>query len=229
MSHLSDVARAVRLVAACVVLGIAAGHTAADIPPPPPPKGKKYVGVDNSVILSKDVKGYVFILEEGQGPGAPRYTYRSITLSDKPTGVPSGGRYRYVSIAAIPEDEAKKYPIEKDLTEALGKRSLKGVHRLSVGGGDLADVTDKRDAIPWTFTITAIDPKKGMTVKKERDGKPYPDGEEKPKTGENNAPPDGDDEQQVREAGNWRWLVAGGAVTLAVCALGLWFVRRKTS
>lgn len=214
-----------RFLASLIAVGLCAGHLCADIPPPPPPKGMKYVGMDHTLVVEKGVTGYVFVLGIGRGPGAPRYEYSSISLSEKPSTVPSGDRYTYVSVVAVPEAAAKKYATEKELHEALAKRSIEGTHSVGFGGSDTLPTTDKRGSVPWESTITAIDPKKGISVKRNRDGKPYVEREEKDGSnpGENNS---ADDEPQVKDASTLRWQIAGIFATLAFISMGLWLVRR---
>lgn len=217
-----------RPLAALVLVAIGAGYAAADIPPPPPPKGQKYVGVDNSVALAKGVSGYTFILVEGHGRGAPHYTYTVLSLSDKPTPVPQAGRHG-VCVLAIPEAEAKRYKTEEELSAAMEDGALKDVPRLWVGGEDLLPVSDKRDSVPWTYTITAINPKKGakgMTVRTERDGKPVKDKER----GDRSNPGDKDltDDRLAADAGRaTRGGVAGLFAAAALVGMGLWLVGRR--
>jgi len=213
-----------RHLALLATLFLVAGSSLADIAPPPPPKGKKYVGSDVSVVLDKRVKGYTFVLSVAQGPGAPEFKYTSIELSEKPTSMPPGGRHTFISVLAISEVEAKKYASKKDLIAAIEKRTLKSVREMAVGGGsDLTDTTDKRGAIPWKYTITAIDATKGITVKIERDGKPF-----EPKESRDNSDGDVGDDSQAKAASTNRSLLAGVFAAVAFVTLGLWLFRRRS-
>jgi len=209
-----------RYLAILATFCLVASTVLADIPPPPLPKGKKYIDVSAEVALDKNVTGYKFVLAVGQGPGAPRYTYESIELSQKPSSMPTAGRYTYISVLAISEEVAKKYASTKELIAAIEKGTLKDLPRLGTGGvQDIIDIDDKRTNGTLTYTIIRIDAKKGITVKKERDGKLL---EEK---GQQNNSGDGD--FLSGETGISRPLVAGLFVSMAFVSLGLWLVVRR--
>jgi hypothetical protein len=216
-----------RSLALIATITFAAGSLFADAAPEPPPKGEKYVNVEVSVAIDKSVTGYVFAMSiaEGQGGGPPHITYSSLKLGEK-TVVLSGyeksesvpgplDRRRKVvtNVFAIPAEAAKKYATEKELTDALAAGTVPGLHRMGVAVIDTISKDDKRTAIPWKYTITAVDPKTGIAVKKERDGKLF-EGKE----------------PQAREGNGTRTLVAGCFATAAIVGLGFWLVgRRRTA
>jgi hypothetical protein len=202
----------------------AAGRLFADAAPEPPPKGEKYVNVEVSVAIDKNVTGYVFAISvaEGQGGGRPHITYSPIKLGEKPVVLsayeksdavpgPLDRRRKVVTnVFAIPAEAAKKYSTEKELTDAIAAGTVPGTHRMGVAVIDTISKDDKRTAIPWKYTITAVDPKTGIAVKKERDGKPF-EGKE----------------PQARERNGTRSLVAGCFATVAIVGLGFWLVGRR--
>jgi hypothetical protein len=145
-----------RLLAALTVGLLTTSAALADIPPPPPPKGKKYVSVNNEVVLGKDVSGFVFVQQVGTGPGRPKFAYEKLELTPgKATAMPAGGRYTYVSLIAVPEDAAKGFKTDAELFEALGANTVPD----SVKG----------NSVKWTHTITAIG-KGGVKTKVEGEG-----------------------------------------------------------
>ena len=206
----------------------------ADAAPEPPPKGKKYVIIEYSAAVDKSVTGYVFaqMVAEGRGGGGPHVTYSVIKLGEKPVALSGGGKANenadpfargrkvVASVVAIPEETAKKFATEKELTDALVGGSVQGIHRLRLTGLDIIDKDDKRKTIPWKYTITAIDAKTGITATKERDGKPF-EGKEPGEGAES-------DEPQVRDVSETRWLIGGFFATAAFVSMGLWLVRRKS-
>jgi hypothetical protein len=201
----------------------------ADAAPPPPPEGTKYVGVENSVAVDEGVAGYVFVqcVAEGRGGGGPQLIYSSVKLGEKATALtagektegPPGRRGKVVwTLTAVPAEAAKKYATEKELAAAVAANSIPNTHRLQFTGVDTLPTNDKRNVVPWKYMITAIDAKDGISVKKERDGKPV----------DKDAKADGK-EPQVREASDLRWLVAGLAAALGLSGLGLWLGRRRAA
>jgi hypothetical protein len=205
----------------------------ADAAPEPPPKGKKYVNVENSVAVDKSVTGYVFVMSvaEGRRAGPPDVTYLSIKLGEKPLVLSAYGKIEVVpgpldrhlkavtNVFTIPADAAKKYDSEKELLNAVAARTVPGMHRLGLTCIDTIASDDKRKSIPWTYTITAIDAKTGITATKERDGKPV-------EAKEPGTDPD-DHEPQVRDVGNAHWMIGGFFATAAFVSSGLWLVGRK--
>lgn len=217
-------------------LSLTADQVLADALPPPPPKGKKYVGVENSVALDKSVSGYVFAttVAESNGGRRPNISFSTIKLSEKPTvlsdgvkfdrGRPARGTKVVTAIVAIPAEEAKKFATEKELTDALSAGTVPGTHQLRLAFNDTISDDDKRDSIPWKYTIEAIDAKTGITVKKERDGKAV-----EPKGArENSDGSSSDDEPLARGSANQsRTLVVGLFLTAAIVSLGLWLASRQ--
>jgi hypothetical protein len=213
-----------RSTALVATLTFAAGSLLADAAPEPPPKGQKHVNVEVSVAIDKSVVGYVFAMSvaEGRGSGPPHVSYSPIKLGEKPAVLSAYGKSEAVpgpldrrkksvsNLFAIPVDAAKKYATEKELTDAVAAGTVPGMHRLGLVGIDIISSDDKRTVIPWKYTITAIDPKTGIAVKKERAGKPF-EGKE----------------PQAREGNGSRSLVAGCFTTAAIVGLGFWLVGRK--
>lgn len=192
------------LVAALLV----ASAATADIPPPAPPKGKKYVSVNNEVVLGKDVTGYVFVQQTVTGPGAPRFAHEKLDLAPgKAKALPPGGRRTYVTLFAVPDAIAKEYKSDADLFEALQANKVKGAHHL--GFVSTATVSDavKGDAVKWTTTVTEIDGKTGFRTKVEGEGHE----EQKPPRSGPGAPPA---------------LAAGVAAALGALLGGFWLVGR---
>ena len=154
-----------RFLAAVVVAALAASAAVADIPPPPPPKGKKYVTVNNEVVLGKDVTGYVFVQQSVTGPGRPVVTFSKLDLTPgKAKALPAGGRRNYVTLFAVPADAAKEFKTDADLFDALKANKVKGVHNIGFGGTATVSDAVKGDSVKWTTTITAVG-EKGITKK----------------------------------------------------------------
>jgi hypothetical protein len=214
-----------RRVLSVLVLAAFAGVAVADVPPPPPPKGKKYVSVNNEVLLGKDVSGYVFVKQVTSFPGMPKPSYEKLELNaTKPTAIPEGGRRTYVTLYAVPQDAAKEFKSTEELGKALSAKKVKGA--FSVGFTSTATVSDKikGDSVKWTTTIAAIDDK-GIKKKVEGDGfeEPKPKAPKNPKDG----PDDEDDAPattaQTPRGGVW---VAGLAAFAALTLGGFWLVGR---
>jgi hypothetical protein len=215
-----------RLLALLAAVFAVAGNVLADSAPEPPPKGKKYVNVEISAAVDGGVTGYVFVMSvaEGQGAGPPHVSYSSIKLGEKPVALSAYGKTDVVpdpldrrrkgvsNLFAIPVDAAKKYATERELTDAVAAGTVPGMHRLGLVGIDIIALDDKRAVIPWKYTITAIDPKTGIAVKKERDGKPF-EGKE----------------PQARDASGMHWLMGGVFASAAIVSLGLWLAGRQRS
>jgi hypothetical protein len=213
-----------RSLALFAALTFAAGSLLADAAPQPPPKGQKYVNVEISVAIDKSVTGYVFAMSvaEGQGGGPPHVSYSSIKLSEKPVVLSAYGKSdaapgpldrrkkAVTNVFAIPAEAAKKFATEKELTDAIATGTVLGIHRVGVAYIDTISTDDKRTTIPWNYTITAIDPKAGIMVKKERDGKPF-EGKE----------------PQAREGNGIRSILGGFFATAAIIGLGFWLVVRR--
>jgi hypothetical protein len=195
----------------------------ADVPPPPPPKGKKYVSVNNEVLLGKDVTGYVFVQSLGGfGPGAPGLTYKKLELStEKATEMPTIGRRTFVSLIAVPQDAAKEFKTDDDLFAAIKAKKVKGT--LSIAFNGTATVSDKvkENSVKWTHTITAIDAK-GIKTKVEGAGIEPP--VEKPK--KDSPQDDADAPTDSAQTPRGGMLIAGVAAFAAIMLGGLWFVGR---
>ena len=194
---------------ALLTLGLFAGAALADVPPPPPPKGKKYVNVSSELKVEKGVTGYVFVLQEGYGPGRPTFKYKRIEpTADKAVAIPGGNKYAYVSVFAVPEGAAKGFKTDDELFAALSPNKVKGAH--SIGFATAAVVPDsvKGDSVKWTYTVTGVD-EKGIGTKVEGEG--YAPPAERP----GRAP-------QSR-GGAW---VAGLAAALALMLGGFWLAGR---
>ena len=208
---------------AVLTVGLVAGTAVADIPPPPPPKGKKYVSVNNEVVLGKDVAGYVFVQQVSAGPGAPKFTYEKIELTaGKAKAMPAGGRRTYVSLFAVPHEAAKEFKADADLFDALGANKVKGAHR--VGFASTATVADtvKGESVKRTVTITAIDAK-GIKTTVEGEGAEKP--ADRPGKNENPSEEDDPDAPTTHAPRGGTW-VAGVAAALAVTLGGFWLAGR---
>jgi hypothetical protein len=155
---------------ALVVVLLLANAAAADIPPPPPPQGKKYVDVSSEVVLGKGVTGYVFVEHVGQGPGRPMFFYHRVELSEKQSLTLPGGRRSYATLYAVPEAAAKEFKTDKDLFDALDANKVKGTFTIGFVGSATVSKKVKGDSVKWTYTITGIDAKDGITTKVEGDG-----------------------------------------------------------
>lgn len=218
----------VRLVAALFVVALAASAVVADIPPPPPPKGKKYINVNNEVLLGKDVSGYVFVKQVTQFlPGRQKPTYSKVELkTDKATAIPEPARRTSVSLFAVPQDAAKEFKTDDELFEALGAKKVKGAVSISFGSTATVSDTVKGDSVKWTTTITAIDDK-GITKKVEGDG--YEPPAKKPAKDAPEDSPEADDADapvgsvQAPRGGTW---IAGIAAFAALMLGGFWLAGR---
>jgi hypothetical protein len=215
-----------RRLLSVLTLAALASVAVADLPPPPPPKGKKYVSVNNEVLLGKDVSGYVFVKQVNTIPGGRKPAYTKLELSaEKATSIPEPARRTYVNLFAVPKDTAKEFKSDEELFDALGAKKVKGA--VSIGFTSSATVSDKvkGDAVKWTTTITAID-EKGIKKKVEGDGFEEPKAPKNPKDG----PEDEDDSPSDAPAaaaprgGVW---VAGLAAALALTLGGFWLAGRS--
>lgn len=202
-----------RCLSALLLAAVLAGPAAADLAVPPP-KGKKFVNVTSEVQLGKEVRGYVFVLQEWKGPGRPTSTTTKLDLTDtKATEVLVGGRRNSGTLFAVPESAAREFKTDKELFAAVEGKKVKGVQSLALPGNAAVSDAVKADAVRWTYTITAVDDKgiqssvAGEGVEKAEEKKPD---EKKPLAG--------------IEPG---YLIGGIAAALAVTFGGLWLVRRK--
>lgn len=188
-----------------------AGAATADIPPPAPPKGKRYIAVNNEVVLGKDVTGYVFVQQTVAGPGAPKFSFERLELTpEKAKALPPSGRRSYVTIVAVRQDAAKEYKTDDELFDAVKSNKVKGAHRIDFTSTATVSDRIKGDTVKWTTTITAIDPKTGIKTKVEGEG--Y----EAPKA------PGAKEKPPVQAS----VFVAGGSAALAVLLGGLWLAGR---
>lgn len=205
-----------RFLAALLAASAVTSFALADIAPPPPPKGKKYVNVTSEVKLGKDVKGYVFVLHQVTGPGAPKTATSKVELSsEKATTVIAGGRRNYAQLFAVPEDKAKEFKTDKDLFDAVTSQKVKGVQLLQFGGTATLSDTVKGDDVTWTYTITGID-EKGIKTDVTGDGS-----DEDPRA--KRAEP----KKRLALFEEPSYLIGGVAAAVAVTLGGLWLVRRK--
>lgn len=204
-----------RQFVALAVVTVVAGFASADglIPPP---KGKKFVSVSYDVSVSKDVKGYVFVIAtiSGSGrPGSQTTTYGKVELDEKKAAVMPAptGRFGHTALMAVPEDAAKEYKTEKELFDALKEKKVKGVQTLNLSSQGTVDEKVKENKVTWTYTVTGVDDK-GMKTTVSGDGyeEPKKPGEKKPLA--------------FAEPG---YLIGGVALALSVTLGGLWLVRRK--
>ncbi len=196
---------------AILTVGLIAGTAVADLAPPPPPKGKKYVSVDNEVVLGKDVTGYVFVQQVSTGPGRPKFTHEKLELTaGKAKAMPAGGRRTYITLFAVPQDVAKEFKTDAELFEALGANKVKSALRLGLPGTATVSDTVKGESVKWTHTLTAID-KDGIKAKVEGEG--YEPPAEKP----------GKKEKPPAYTGTW---VAGLAAFAGLTLGGLWLAGR---
>lgn len=208
-----------RLFGTLAVVVMFAGVATADIPPPPLEKDEKEVGVTKEVKLGKDMTGFVFV--ERYGARAPRgeQVYGKVKLSEEKAhrvGLDT-------SLFAVREVDAKAFKTDWELIAALENDKLKLIP-VGIGGGytmrvKKADIDD--DSLTLTYTITGIDEKGKVTVK--REGKHTElfteDGAWRPKKKEEPKKP-----LAFAEPGT---LIGGIAVALAVTLGGLWLVRRR--
>jgi hypothetical protein len=195
---------------ALLTVGLIAGVAVADGLPPPPPKGKKYVSVNNEVVLGKDVTGYVFVQETGRVPaGGTTYTKLELT-ADKAMAIAAGGRRTYASLVAVPQDAAKEFKTDAELFDALKAKKVTGAVRLAFTGTATVSDTVKGDSVKWTHTITAIDAK---GIKEKVEGEGAEQSAEKPKRGE----------RPLAHVETW---VAGAALALGLMLGGLWLAGR---
>lgn len=195
----------------------------ANVPPAPlPPRDKKFVEVKSEVLLGKDVTGYVFVFHEKSNPRSEpgdRFSRAKLSATTPYSIAPTGGRGS--QLVAVPEDVAKAYTTDDELFAALRDNKLKGTHTLGTGGGGstLVDETATTEkAVTWTYTITVVDPKKGIKWNIKGIGtEGSPNAEEK-------LPAKQKDGSTRSEPGAW---VSGGAATLALVLGGLWLSGRS--
>ncbi len=204
-----------RCLAVAGFLAVFAEIASADLPTPPAPSGKKYVSISNSVQLAvdADVSDYVFVLEHGVGPGPPQYTFRKVKLSSQePISIPNGGKYEYLSLAAVPVAEAEKFATDDELFRAIEDQKITGRHRLFFGSKATVDITLRGNAVSRKFTITKIDPEKGIVTTVA--GEEYDPKKSQPKTG------DGSSWDRLR-------TIFAGCSLAAFAVLGLWVLRQR--
>lgn len=225
-----------------LVIGFVAAARA-DLPVPPPPPEKKYVEVHNQVRLGKEFDDYVFFIAHGQGPGPPRYEYTRTTLSTKSTtSMPSGGRYQYNWLLAVPKASADRVPSAR-LTDppvpvqyaeprpmgvevsATDVWELPGLKRLSFGDTATVDIKHRVGSITRTYTITGFDKGGVMETTVERDP-PDPEAVKKPKSPAE-AEPDETRTEAEPEPSHARSIVAGVALALSFAAGGFLLVRKQ--
>jgi len=190
-----------RFVAALLAVTLAASAAKADLPPP---MGEKYVSVNTEVILSKDVTGYVFVLEENHGLGS---TCSKLELpAGKAVAIP-GGKLG-TTLFAVPEAAAKEFKTDKELCDALEKGTVRGVQNIWFAGRTTVSRLAIRNSVKRTTTITGIDAT-GIKMKVEGEGYEPP-------------APEKNDKPRARGVP----CAAVGAMALAVMFGGLWLVRR---
>lgn len=212
-----------RLFETLAVVVLFVGVVMADIPIPPLGKDEKELRVYKEAVLGKDVTGYVFYQKWTRGgkdliPGQPDTVYEKVELNTKKAmPLHSGG-----SLYAVREEDAKAYKTDQELNAALVKGKVKPIYTGFGGGYEMrvkkADIDD--DSLTLTYTITGIDEKGKVTVK--RDGKHTDrfteDGSWKPKSKEPEEP------LALAEPG---YLIGGLAAALAVTFGGVWLARRR--
>jgi len=193
-----------RFLLAVAVAAVAVGVAVADLGPPP---GSKYVPVTTTVKLEKSFPDHAFYVL-GFGPGAAPLTKVELDPS-KPTKVDAKSRYGG-RLFAVPNEVAKSFKTEKELTDALRKeKPPAGVSMTSIGSRTTLKEADKRTAIDRVLVISAGDAKTGLKITDSEADKKDPEG------------------PTATAPANGRLLVGGLAAALAVVAGGLWVVRRK--
>ena len=208
---------------AVLTVGLVAGTAVADIPPPPPPKGKKYVSVNNEVVLAKDVTGYVFVQEVFTFPGRPTPSYDKFELTaGKAKATAEGGRRTSVALIAVPEAAAKEFKTDADLIAAIQANKVMGTHRMAFASIATVPDTVKGDSVKWTVTVTAIGAK-GIKAKIEGVGSEPVD---KPKKDGKDSPEEDDSDDPAAHAPRGGTWVAGVAAALAVTLGGFWLAGR---
>jgi hypothetical protein len=199
-----------RFVVVLFALAVLASAVKADIPPPAPPIGKKYVSVDHEVVLSKEVPGYVFVVQSNFGPGRPIITHHKLELPvGKAVAIDVGGKHGS-SLYAIPEATAREFKTDQELFDALKKGTVPGVQRIGFGATATVSRRVLGNSVKWTHTITSIDAN-GIHTKVE--GKGY-------------EPPESPEKNDKLHARGWP-CATFGALSLAMLFGGLWRVSRN--
>ncbi|MBA4063903.1 MAG: hypothetical protein C0501_09360 [Isosphaera sp.] len=199
-----------RLLAAVTGL-VLAGTAAADIAPP---KGLKRVVLDNTITTEKEYPDLAFFLVSGGDKVEP------VKLDPKTplviAGEGRGGRFRFVTLQAVPKDAAKAYPTEKEFHAAVAAGKVEGQVGGKGGFGALTEVkdTDPRKVVTREWKVEKIDAKNGIVVTAAPDG-----------TKKEPAPPK-EDEEAVSAPRGGVW-VAGLAAAAAVALTGLWLAGRR--
>lgn len=214
-----------RKLTCLLVAIIGANYARADIPAPPPEQGTKYVNLHNSVVLDKSVTGFVFVVEVGHGPGPPKKSYSSVSLSERPTAMPLGGKYTSVNLLAIPQAEAKKFAAEANLHATLEKGAVPGVSRMPFVSTGVASTKHRPDTINCTYTITGFDEQRGLIWQTVREDQ---------KTGveASSSQPLATEELHYQHeaepivSDQTRMIIVGTCLTLAVIGVGLWLTTR---
>lgn len=215
-----------RRVLSVLTLAAFAGVAVADVPPPPPPKGKKYVSVNNEVLLGKGVTGYVFVKQVTNFPPRGKPLSSKLELSTtKPTPIPEPARRTSATLYAIPEATAKEYKTDDELFDVLRTNKVKGAHHISFGSTAIVSDKVKGNSVKRTYTITAIDAK-GIKTKVEGEGYEPPAANPRTKEGQQDSPDAEDTPTATAPTPRGGMLVAGIAATLAVMLGGLWIVGR---
>lgn len=205
------------LLVCTLLVGSVSPLALADVPPPPPPKGKKYVSIDNELLVSKDIKGYIF-LESVSGFRIEGKVQRLAPSDTKPIALSKAPRRASTVVYLVPEAIAKKFKSDNDIVQAIQQNKIdEGVHAVYFSETGIIDSSDKRASVKWTTTITGVGPK-GAATKVVGDG-----ANEKFPT----AYDDDTDTYASNPIRDGRVWVAGIAAGLAFVAMGLWFVRRR--
>jgi hypothetical protein len=196
-----------RLLAAVTGL-VLAGTAAADVAPP---KGFKRVVLDNTVTTEKAYPEYAFFLVSGGDKVEP------VKLDPKTplvvAGEGRGGRFRLVTLRAVPKDAGKAYPTEKEFHAAVAAGKVEGQVVGKTGFGTLAEVkdADPRKVVTREWKLEKIDAKEGIVLTSVPEAKKEPSPEE-------------EEAALAPRGGAW---VAGLAAAAAVALAGVWLAGRR--
>ncbi len=176
-------------------------------PPPQPPTGKKTIPVDVSVILDKEVKGYVLYSNIYQGD-RERLDVNSEKAMPVPRDLLTSLIARHGTVVfAVPEVlEAKLKKAEE--WDKVPKEDKARILQHKFDGFAFVDKSDKRERLAKTYLIKSVDAKGGIKAEEVKD-----DQKDEPKK-----------PLAFTEPGA---LVGGIALALSVTLGGLWLARRR--
>jgi hypothetical protein len=194
------------LAVAAAVVGVASADIAI-----PPPKGKKFIPVNSTVKLEKEVKGYVLMtraVAPGQWGAMPQKFQPS---TEKAIALPEWGS-RTMALYAVPDELAAKITTADQFNKAIQDKKS-GILTHDFPAEETVDAKDERKKIERAFVIQGVD-EKGIKVAEVKDEKKGDKKEEKK-------------EEKKLAFAEPGYLIGGLALAAGVACGGLWLLRRR--